>query len=58
MHKIFRRIGLVSSFAAEDHKHIFSLEELKSACQQAGFRIIEARTFKLGFNQFVVCEKP
>lgn len=54
------RLGLVSAREIRDHKRYFdqpSLAELVAGAR-AGLRLVEHRYFQLGFNNWVVVEKP
>ncbi len=57
LHAIGSKIGLVSSFAAEDHQKIFTLMELGGLLKKNGFTILESRAFLFGLNLLIVGEK-
>jgi 2-polyprenyl-3-methyl-5-hydroxy-6-metoxy-1,4-benzoquinol methylase len=57
LHHWFARMGVVSLDAADDHQHIFDLDELAGQVTQAGFEIVVKKKFLFGGNQVVVGKK-
>ncbi len=51
------KMGLVSPEEILDHKHYWTLEEIKGLLNKFGFDILEMKTFALGFNSLVIGEK-
>ncbi|PWR70681.1 class I SAM-dependent methyltransferase [Methanospirillum lacunae] len=51
------RMGLVSSQEISDHKHYWSLEEIRNLLKQFDFHVVELNTFSIGLNSFAVAEK-
>lgn len=57
MHRFFSGLDVVSSDAADDHCHIFTLSELHALLLVNGFEIEFESLFFLGFNQVIVGRK-
>lgn len=57
IHHHTANVGIVSSEAAEDHDHIFTLKELEQLVKDAGMKVHKKGTFLWGLNQYIVAEK-
>jgi len=50
------KLGLVSPDEISDHKHYWSLEEIRDLFRRHNFCVLEMRTFSCGLNSFAVGE--
>ncbi len=54
LHHYLAKLGLTSAHDAQDHKNIFSIDDLVSIIESAGFDVVKSRQFLFGGNQLVV----
>lgn len=58
IHTVLARFGLVSRYAAQEHEHAYSEEDLYTLAGNAGLNVNHYQLFLLGGNQLMVCSRP
>ena len=52
------KLNLISKEELNDHKNIFSIDELRKLIEANGFETLDAKTFLFGLNNFIHARRP